>query len=393
MNEARLTALLRDAPVPDERRAEERGWRMVRAAFEERPPSRPPARGTRLVVAVAVGLLILAIGLSPAGAKVADLVHDAIHPGQGNSLPELTSLPAPGRVLATSPRGAWVVADDGGKRRLGSYSDATWSPHGLFVAVTRGSELTAVEPDGTVRWSLSSHRPVSDPVWAPSGIRIGYRVGKSVRVVAGNGTDNRLVARRAAPTPPAWAPERNRNVLTFVGQDDSVRAVDVESGNTLWRSARFGGRVKSLEWSSSNRLLVVARSFFVILDQEGQAIAKGPIPGKAEAAAFSPDGRTIALARRTAAGSELALMPTGSTSLSERRLVMRPGRFTDLAWSPDGNWILLGWRDADEWLFVRPGDRKVVAASGISQQFAPGANGAVGFPGIEGWCCGAEGAG
>jgi len=268
MNEARLTRLLRDAPVPDERQAEERGWQMVRAAFEERPPSRLPARGTRWVIAVAVGLLILAIGLSPAGAKVADLVHDAIHPGQGNARPELTSLPAPGRLLATSPKGAWVVAEDGGKRRLGSYRDATWSPVGLFVAVTRGRELTAVEPDGTVRWSRASHGPVSDPVWAPSGIRIAYRTGESVRVVAGNGTDDRLVARRAAPTPPAWAPERDRNVLAFVGQDERVRAVDVESGMTLWRSARFGGPVQSLQWSSTGRLLVVAPSFFVILDQE-----------------------------------------------------------------------------------------------------------------------------
>ena len=165
MSDPRLRRLLRDAPVPDQRRAEERSWRVVRAAFEERQPAKPPPTRRRWLIAVAVGLLILAIGLSPAGAKVADLFRNVTGVGEKHAKPALTSLPAPGRLLVTSPNGAWVVAADGAKRRLGDYRDATWSPHGLFVAVTRGRELTAVEPDGTVHWSLAAHRPVTDPVW------------------------------------------------------------------------------------------------------------------------------------------------------------------------------------------------------------------------------------
>jgi WD40 repeat protein len=387
MNHDRLRELLRDAPMPDEREAEERGWRVVRAALESHPPTvrRPGAR--RWAIAVVLGLLILAIGLSPAGAKVADLVDEAIHPGEGNAQRKLTSLPAPGRLLATSPHGAWVVAQDGSKRRLGSYNDATWSPSGLFVAVARGRELTAVKPDGTVRWSLSAGRSVSDPVWAPSGLRIAYRAGNAVRLVAGNGADDRLLAHRAAPTPPAWAPESDRNILAFVGPNGTVRAVDVESGQSLWRSARFGGGVQSLEWSSTGRLLVMARSFFVILDQRGHAISKGPAGGPAEAAAFSPDGRAIALARRTGRRSELVILRTGPANPVERRLFAGGGRFTDIAWSPGGTWLLLGWRDADQWLFVHPADRKVVSVSEISRQFAPGITRTVGFPRVAGWCC------
>jgi WD40 repeat protein len=387
MNERRLSRLLRDIPLPDERQAEERGWRVVRAAFEGHQPFRRPARVRRWLIAITVGVLILAIGLSPAGAKVADLFRDVTGVGQNHAKPALTSLPAPGRLIVTSGRGPWIVGQDGSKRLLGSYRDATWSPHGLFVAATGGHELTALEPDGTVRWSLASSDRVSDPVWAPSGIRIAYRAGPSVRVVAGDGTDDRLLAKRAARTPPAWAPEVDRNVLTFVGQDEAVHAVDVESGRTLWRSPPFGGGVKSLQWSSTGRLLVLARSFFVVLGERGGAIAKGPTGGPAEAAAFSPDGKTIALARRNGASSTLALLPTASTGPPTRRLFAGPGRFTGLAWSPDGTWILLGWRDADQWLFIRPADRRVVAVSRISRQFAPGANGAVSFPRIAGWCC------
>lgn len=378
--------LLRDSRAPEEPMAEERGWRVVRAAFEERSPARRPTRRLgRVGIAAALGLLVLALVLTSAGAKVADLVHDVVHPGQRNARPELTSLPAAGGLLVTSPTGAWVVAADGGKRRLGSYDGATWSPNGLYVAVTASKELTAVEPDGTVRWSLSAKKPVSDPAWAPSGFRVAYRAGSSVRVVAGDGTDDRLIARHAASTPPAWAPTARRNVLTFVGRDGRIRAVDVNTGRTLWHSPPFGGGINSLEWSSFEQLLVISRSFIVTLNRRGRAIAKSATGGRVEAAAVSPDGTKVALARRTRTGSELAVVKSPPLGPPHRHLFSGPGRFTDVTWSPDGSWILLGWREADQWLFIRASDGKVDAVSDISRQFAPGARGAVGFPHVAGW--------
>jgi hypothetical protein len=387
MSERQITELLRRMPVPAEREAEERAWRVVQAAFEQRVPAPRRRRSNRLANAVAIGILALALALTPAGAKVADLVHDVVHPGEKNARPELTSLPTSGRLLVTSPTGAWVVAADGGRRRLGTYDGAAWSPRGLFVAVTKGRELTAVARDGTVHWSLPARHPVSDPAWAPSGIRVAYRSGNSLRVVAGDGLDDHRLVQHAAPTPPVWAPETDHNVLTFVDPDDRVRAVDVETGKTLWRSAPFGGGIERLEWSASGQLLVVARSFFVTLDRRGRPIAKGSTGGPVEAAAISPNAKQVALARRTATGSELVLLNIPPMALPERRLIAGPGRFTDVTWSPDDAWVLLGWRDADQWLFIRRADRKVVAVSGISRQFAPGAAGTVGFPRVTGWCC------
>ncbi len=386
MNERRIMKLVRDSRAPEEPAAEERGWQVVRAAFEQRSPARRPTRRLgRVGIAVALGLLVLALVLTSAGAKVADLVHDVVHPGQKNARPALTSLPAAGGLLVTSPKGAWVVAADGGKRRLGSYDGATWSPKGLFAAVTKGRELTAVAPDGTVHWSLSAAHPVSDPAWAPGGLRVAYRAGSSVRVVAGDGTDDRLIARHVASTPPAWVPTAPRNVLTFVGRDERVRAVDVDTGRTLWRSPPFGGGIESLNWSSAGQLLVVSRSFVVTLNHHGRAIAKSATGGRVEAAAVSPNGTKVALARRTRTGSELILVTSPPMGLPHRDLFSGPGRFTDVTWSPDGSWILLGWRDADQWLFIRAGDGKVDAVSDISRQFAPGARGAVGFPHVAGW--------
>jgi len=65
-----------------------------------------------------------------------------------------------------------------------------------------------------------------------------------------------------------------------------------------------------------------------------------------------------------------------------------PGRFSDLTWSPDGRWLLFGWRDADQWLFLQPErPRHIVAISNISEQFAPGQAGRTAFPSVAGWCC------
>jgi hypothetical protein len=64
------------------------------------------------------------------------------------------------------------------------------------------------------------------------------------------------------------------------------------------------------------------------------------------------------------------------------RLVFRgTGMFRQLAFSPNGRWLLLTWPTANQWVFVRNGRRKIVGAAQIARQFG-------GFPRIEGWCCG-----
>ena len=59
--------------------------------------------------------------------------------------PALFSLPAPGRLLVVSADdgGVWLVKSNGFMRKLGPYSDAEWSPHGLYVIATERNELVA----------------------------------------------------------------------------------------------------------------------------------------------------------------------------------------------------------------------------------------------------------
>jgi WD40-like Beta Propeller Repeat len=397
MNEQRLQQHLRGVFVPEQREAEVRGWRVVHGAFEARHPVHVRPRLNRLAIALALGLLIAGIALSPAGAKVADLVRDVVEPG--NAQPALTSLPTPGRLLVSSPEGPWIVDQDGSQRLLGSYQEAAWSPSGMFAAVSRGRQLTAVDPVGTARWSLAAKRTVSNPTWSTSGIRVAYMSGSSLRVVAGDGTDDRLLAGRVSPVPPAWRPLSEpvpagqvaiglrTNVLAYVDRRRQVTVRDVDSGDLLWRTHRYGAPIRELQWSADRgRLLVRTASFIVFLDGRGQAVKRVTWPTLG--ASMSPDdGRTVFI--RPAKGGRSDVLITGRNgSGTPRRVLTRPGRITDPTWSPDGKWLLVTRPAADQWIFIRPTRPvRVEAAANISRQFAPGTTGQPPFPRTSGWCC------
>jgi len=58
------------------------------------------------------------------------------------------------------------------------------------------------------------------------------------------------------------------------------------------------------------------------------------------------------------------------------------GRFSDLAWSPDGRWLLIAWPAADQWVVLRADGGSIRAVSRIKEQFRSRS-----FPQLEGWCC------
>src|SRR5262249_38198645 len=129
---------------------------------------------------------------------------------------------------------------------------------------------------------------------------------------------------------------------------------------------------RRLEWSSDGtRLLVLTREGAVVL-RGGHAVAP---PQPALAAAFRPGTHDLARIRARGSSSEVVL--------GGRILFRGTGEFRDLAWSPNGRWLLVSWPTADQFVFVRVGGpRRIVAASAITRQFGGGA-----FPRIAGWCC------
>ena len=384
MNEQRLQEELRETPIDDGARARALG--VVRAAYLDAPPPRRRASWAPAVTAIAcvVAVAVVALSVTEPGDAVARWVRDVLGVGRENARPALVKVPGGGRLLVTSQAGsgAWVVSADGSRRRLGDYAGASWSPHGRFVVAWRGGELLAVEPNGRVRWSLARPGRIKVARWSRGlGYRIAYVSGRSLRVVAGNGTGDRRYA-AAAAVAPAWRPDGS-HVLAYVDRRDHVRVVEVDSRRELWRSRQAGG-ARELAWSPDGRRLLVASSEgwrvfgadgLVLASRRGHAIS---------AVAWSPEGGTFAVVRRTFDVSEVQLVgPSGRT----RELVSGPGRFGRVAFSPDGRRLLVPWPEADQWLFVSPARvRHVRAVANITRQFARGPRTGP-FPDAVEWCC------
>ena len=391
MSDRLLERRLRGLEAPDEGLAALRAWELASAEFEQREPVAPlrqPARRRALVLTLAA-LIVAAIGISPAGAGVARWVGDRFDgkPGVRHAKPYLRSLPAKGSLLASTPSALWVVHADGSKRRLGRYRDPAWSPHGLFVAATHGHDLVAMEPGGRVHWTVTSSAPPRAPRWAPNGYLVAYLSGRNLRVVGGNGIGDHLYAADVMPVAPAWRPPAPGFVLAFAARG-GVTVADLGHRVTLWRAA---GRMNpvQLAWSPDGRqLLVVEPERLRLYDGHGRVRKALDLPPgvHAQRAAFSPDGRRIALLRHLAGGlSDIRLLSVWGRSWHERRGAPITGRFSSLDWSPDGRWLLVAWPDADEWLFVR--GNEVRAVSNIARAFAPSGRVPAAFPSLGGWCC------
>ncbi len=404
MNEGRLREMLREAAPPGDAAAERRGLAVVKAAFAQRGAPARRSRRSRLVVALASATLLAGLVLSPAGAAVRDWIDDVFTAGVRDARPALTEVPGGGRLLVQSADGPWVVRADGGRRLLGEYGEATWSPRGLFVGATSDHTLSAVEPDGTVHWSLSSAAaPVADPRWSPSGFRIAYRAGRALHVVVADGSGDALLARGVAAVPPVWSPQGS-HLLAYLDSRGDLVVAEADRGGTVGRAAAPAGTV-ALDWAADgSRLLLATRRALLLrrasADKLAGSLRLGPArriglpPGATVAsAAFSPrDGTIAALLHLPARGarparSEIVLVDAAGTP---RRLLSLPGRLSDLAWAPDGSRLLIGWPDADQWLFVPVGSAgRIQAVDGISAEFSPGDRGPAAFPQIDGWCCAA----
>jgi PQQ-like domain len=363
---------------------EDRAWEVVRRAFEERAPARPRRR---LAPSLALGLAVVAIAaaagaaLSPPGRAVFQRVREAV--GVQHAEPALFSLPAPGRLLVVSAKhgGVWLVRADGFKRKLGAYDDAAWSPHGRFVVATRGDELVALDPDGDVRWTLSRRAP-SQPAWEGTDVdtRIAYLSASGLRVVAGDGTGDHLLDRRGAS--PAWDPARLHVLAYSTGEAIVLRRAD---GRLLWRTS-VSMRPTDLEWSRDGRYLAVFGTHrVVVLDGSGRPRRTlSMLSAELVRGAFRPASHVLGVVVRTQTRSEVRTVDVDRRAAA-RLVFAGPGAFGDVAWSPNGAWLLVSWPAADQWVFVR--GTRVHAVGNIREQF-PRHDGLQATLELSGrWCC------
>lgn len=380
-----VRAALLAVPVPDELEAQRRSWRVVSAAHAGREPVRRRSRGLRPLLALAFLAAVLAAALSPPGRAVGDWIRDRVA-GRGDAEPALVRLPAAGRLLVVSDRGPWVVRRDGSKRFLGGYEDASFSPSGSFVVVTGGRRVVAVEPDGDPRWTVTRPAAVADARWAPSGFRVAYREGDSLRVVVGNGEDDRLLAEEVAAVAPAWRPEpAGRNVLAYAAADGRVRVMDVDTGDELW-AARPATAPAKLVWSEDARVLLVVTA--------GDTHPRYRPGGRPGPAIVTPEGYDV-LDAEIVPGSRVVAYATFDPEAGRSTLVLGvermqavEGRLEEIVFSPDGGWLLAGWAEADQLLFLPLRGREgIVAVDDVCREFDPGRPARGTFPRLAGWCC------
>ncbi len=358
-------------PAPGEREAGERSWSVVRDAFEERIPV-PRKRDRRPLVAGAIAVVVLAAAFSPPGLAVWGSIRDAVRTED-----HLLSLPAPGRILVNANDGAWVVQRDGSKRFLSGYSSASWSPHGLYLAAARGNELVAMEPNGKIHWKLARAGPIQRPEWSYEGFRIAYYSGGSLRIVNGDGTGDHLLVRGNSPGPLAWEP--GTHVLAYVNRAGDIQVANVDRRNRTV-TIRTPSAPRQLAWTpDGKRLLAVEDHAVDVFWQRGPLIRdleRGP--ARVVAASISPDGKSIAFVETHAGRSSLVI--TGMLGGPTGPIFSGAGTFGSVLWSPDGRWLLLDWKSADQWLFIRRPVKKLVTVSNIQGNFGAGS-------GPAGWCC------
>jgi dipeptidyl aminopeptidase/acylaminoacyl peptidase len=425
VNEDRLRKLLADQTAPGEAEAMERGWRVASSGFDESPPAPPRRVGGfgRLATAGAAAFVLIGVAFTPPGEAVTDWIGDAIRPDAKTAPPPLR-LPAEGRLLVNTAEGPWIVQPDGSKRLLGHYEDASWSPAGRFVVASRGRQLAAIEPGGRVRWTRDASQPVSGARWAPSGYRIAYLTGRrtgfevpppddradprlitgprqSLRVVAGDGTDDRRVASHVAEAAPAWRPGL-AHVLAYADLQGAVVVVNTDTGKRLWRE-RLGAPIRQLAWSADGQRLVALTPMGVhIVDAQGRLLTAfptpllypQPLPAYSRQVAFARRGHRFALIRANPSGRGTRVVTLAAERFPGRArgagrarpVFSAPGAITEVEWSPDGEWLLIAWTGADQWVFDRAAaGRDVRTVSGLADRFDAGSGPEM--PSVSGWCC------
>lgn len=361
-------------PAPGEHEAGDRVWDVVREGFAERIPA-PRRRDRRPFVLVALAAALVAAALSPPGHAVWGSLRDA-----ARSEDHLLSLPAPGRILVNAQRGAWVVQRDGSKRFLAGYTDASWSPHGLYLAAVRGNQLLALEPNGKVHWKLARANPVGGPLWSYDGFRIAYLSGRQLRVVNGDGTGDRLIVPNAGGAQLAayaWRPGTHQ--LAYNTGKGRLVLLDVDARRVLWRGRSPG--LEQLLWSEDGNRLFVSGGPPRVLDAAGRVIAA--IRSAGLPAAFLPHSHAIALVTVKDGVSTVATY-SGPRYQGRRTVFSGAGLFGGIDWSPDGRWLLIDWRGADQWLFIRSAAVQRIAVRNIGNTFDSGPEH---YATLAGWCC------
>lgn len=204
----------------------------------------------------------------------------------------------------------------------------------------------------------------SQPAFSPDGQRIAYAWRSSTDpyqsiYVQGVNTDDRM---RLTDTggddfSPVWSP-KNAEIAFMHYSGDALEIVIVNTQipalrNKLTTVSGVGSSFRippSLTWSPDNRTLLTtdvnkpgdSPSLTLISVDSGkkQPLTHAPLHMVDDDGAFSPDGSMVAFRRELGDSSDVVYVIPAAGG-AERRLSFEPGPIDGLAWSPDGQSIIL----------------------------------------------------
>ena len=313
MNENELRRLARGVEIDGEAEARRRTLNLVRSALSTRAAELPSPPCARTRARDGGGRGRRGRGDASPDDAVVNSLRDTIGRervvGGQPAAAELLRLPAGGRLLVGARPAPGSSPSTGAKRLLGPYSDASWSPHGLFVVTAQKRDLLALDPHGRIRWSLATPAPSTAPTLV-SG-RLPDRLPQREHAPRHRRRRNRRppALRRPAATRRGLVPQHRLSTCSrFVDPNDRLRLVDADSGRTLW-TVRVP-KPATLAWTHERPLPDLRqRPGTVVGRQRNGRVAYLRRPRAAATRSQShPDTDAYALAGRNTAGQSTVLI-------------------------------------------------------------------------------------
>jgi Tol biopolymer transport system component len=241
---------------------------------------------------------------------------------------------------------AWTLS----RHRPARDSSPNWSPDGAFVAFVTDAfgriDLAIMRADGSSRQLIEAAGAGEGITFSPDGTRIAFdsnRDGnREIYVMNRDGSGlRRLTSNPADDWGPAWSPDGSR--LVFTSDRDAPGGSDVyrvsAEGRGVERLTRTG-RARAARFAPDGRSLAleIGQDIHVLTLADGTLRQLTYAPQDGLRPAWSPDGQQIAFVTRRRGKPEIFTMdPSGADQ--ELLVSMAQGGASDPNWSPDGRHV------------------------------------------------------
>ena len=356
--------------APNENEAGERGWAVVRAAYEsQREPVAWPRRHVRPLVAGALVAAVVAAALSPPGRSVVHSLREAVGVKHGASRSS-SRCRRPGELLVTQPQGPWLVRDDGSR---GCSATTATRPSPRTASSSRPPERTS-SSRSTRRATSAGRSPGRPRASRPGPGRARTRGSPTSR--AGSCASSRATG---PATTPSAAPHPSRRR----GSPVEAACSRTRTDEARWSTTSTRDHVlrtlpnvpTKLAWSDDGSVALVLAAPHARLPGSKVVAADDPSDATFDRAPPSSRNAEVAAVRPAGEGSNVFSLMTGRTLFRGTGVF---GQVACVAGRP-----LAARHVADrEPVGVCPTAGLAVSSgvSRISAQFE-------GFPRVVGWCC------